>query len=231
MKEKEKIISLKGLILCIVLFLVFYYSSYFQLIPILLFNMDIKNLTGNQTVMLSAFSNIILLIILLLVFRKSIVKEWKTFKNDFLENLDTGVKYWLVGLGVMMVSNIIINIVFRLGQAANEQAVQEMISSLPWLMLINAGLIAPCTEELIFRKSFKKAFPNKWLFIIISSLVFGSLHVLPSMTSPIELLYVIPYGALGASFACMYQKTDTIFTSIAMHIFHNSALILLSILV
>ena len=231
MKEKEKIISLKGLILCIVLFLVFYYSSYFQLIPILLFNMDIKNLTANQTVMLSAFSNIILLIILLLVFRKSIVKEWKTFKNDFLENLDTGVKYWLVGLGVMMVSNIIINIVFRLGQAANEQAVQEMISSLPWLMLINAGLIAPCTEELIFRKSFKKAFPNKWLFIIISSLVFGSLHVLPSMTSPVELLYVIPYGALGASFACMYQKTDTIFTSIAMHIFHNSALILLSILV
>ena len=204
MKEKEKIISLKGLILCIVLFLAFYYSSYFQLIPILLFNMDIKNLTGNQTVMLSAFSNIILLIILLLVFRKSIVKEWKTFKNDFLENLDTGVKYWLVGL---------------------------MISSLPWLMLINAGLIAPCIEELIFRKSFKKTFPNKWLFIIISSLVFGSLHVLPSMTSPVELLYVIPYGALGASFACMYQKTDTIFTSIAMHIFHNSALILLSILV
>ena len=51
------------------------------------------------------------------------------------------------------------------------------------------------------------------------------------MTTPSELLYIIPYGGLGAAFACMYQKTNTIFTDISMHMFHNSALILLSILI
>ena len=230
MKEKEKWISIKGLIIGIVAFLIFYFSAYFQLIPILLFNIDLNNITGAQNVMLSTFSNCVLLIILFLIFRKDLIEEWKRFRKNFLENIDIGIKYWLVGLGIMMISNIIITFVINLGQAANEQAVQSMISSLPWLMLINAGLIAPCTEEIIFRKGFKKAFPNKWLFIILSAIVFGALHVVTSMTSPIELLYIIPYGALGAAFAYMYQKTDTIFTSIAMHMFHNTALILLSIL-
>lgn len=229
MNKIKNFINWKGLILGIIVFLLFYFSSYFQLIPIILLNWDIRSITESQNVMLSTFSNIVLLLILFLIFRKDIIKEWKKFKSNFLENIDTGIKYWLVGLAIMMGSNIIINIVMNLGQAANEQAVQQMISALPWLMFINAGIIAPCTEELIFRKSFRKAFPNKWLFILISALVFGSLHVVTSMTSPIELLYIIPYGALGGAFAYMYQKTDTIFTSIAMHMFHNSALILLSI--
>lgn len=231
MKEKEKFVSPKGLLIGIGIFILFYFSSYIQLIPILLFNMDIASITGAQNVMLSAFSNIVLLLILLLIFRKDIKKEWKIFKDNFLENIDIGIKYWLIGLGIMMVSNILINVFLQLGQAANEQAVQSMITSLPWLMLINAGFIAPCTEEIVFRKGFKKAFPNKYAFVILSALVFGSLHVITSMTSPIELLYIIPYGALGAAFAYMYQKTNTIFTSISMHMFHNTALILLSILV
>lgn len=231
MEKIKNFINWKNLILGIILFLVFYFSSYFQLIPIMIFNMDLKNITGKETVMLSTFSNIILLLILFLIFRKELIKEWKIFRQKFLENIDIGVKYWLIGLGIMMVSNIFINIIINLGRAANEQAVQEMISYLPWLMLINAGLIAPFTEEIIFRKCFKKAFPNKWLFIILSALVFGSLHVITSMTSAIELLYIIPYGALGAAFAYMYQKTDTVFTSITMHMFHNTSLILLSILV
>lgn len=231
MKEKEKFVSPKGLLIEIGIFILFYFSSYIQLIPILLFNMDITSITGAQNVMLSAFSNVVLLLILLLIFRKDIKKEWKIFKDNFLENIDIGIKYWLIGLGIMMVSNIFINVFLQLGQAANEQAVQGMITSLPWLMLINAGFIAPCTEEIVFRKGFKKAFPNKYAFIILSALVFGSLHVITSMTSPIELLYIIPYGALGAAFAYMYQKTNTIFTSISMHMFHNTALILLSILV
>lgn len=231
MKEKEKFINWKGLLLAIFIFLLFYYSSYLQLIPIAIFNIDLKNISESMNVILSTFSNFLLLLIFILIFRKDLVKEWKIFKSNIMENLDIGVKYWLIGLAVMMTSNIIINFILNLGQAANEQAVQGMITALPWLMLLNAGIIAPFTEEIIFRKGFKKAFPNKYVFIIISALVFGALHVVTTMSSPLELLYIIPYGGLGAAFACMYQKTNTIFTDISMHMFHNSALILLSILI
>ena len=46
----------------------------------------------------------------------------------------------------MMVSNLIINSL-NSGLAGNEETVQSMISSLPWLMLINAGILAPLNEE------------------------------------------------------------------------------------
>lgn len=230
MEKLKNWINLKGLIVALIVFVLFYYSSLSQLIPIIIFDLDLKNLSGTWQVILSMFSNILLLIVLFLIFRKELIKEFKIFKNKFLDNIDTGIKYWLVGLATMMISNMIINFVLNLGQAANEQAVQEMISYSPWIMLINAGLIAPIIEEIIFRKCFKNAFPNKYLFIILSGLVFGSMHVIGNITSPLDWLYVIPYGSLGAAFAIMYQKTDTVYTSTAMHIFHNTALILLSIL-
>ena len=230
-KTKKKLINIKGIIIGIIIFFLFYYSSFLQLIPIKLFNLNLKKITMTQQVILTTFSDIVLILILFIIFRKQLINEWKIFKKNTLENIDTGVKYWLIGLAVMMISNIIITIFFKMGQAANEQAVQQMITSLPWLMVITAGVLAPFIEEVVFRKCFKNAFLNKWLFIGLSGLVFGALPVITTMTSPLDLLYIIPYGALGISFAAMYQKTNTIYTSIAMHMFHNTSLVLLSILV
>ena len=226
--KKNELINIKGVIIGIALFILYYFSAYLQLIPIYLFN--IKKITGSTQVLLSLFSNTIILIILIIIFRKQLLHEWKIFKEKLLENIDTGIKYWIIGLIVMMVSNTILTFVLKMGQAANEQAVQQLISYLPWVMVINAGIIAPCVEEIIFRKCYKNAFPNKWLFIGLSSLVFGSLHVVTSMTSPMDLLFIIPYGSLGAAFAIMYQKTDTIYTSMLMHMLHNTILIILSII-
>ena len=226
--KKNELINIKGVIIGIALFILYYFSAYLQLIPIYLFN--IKKITGSTQVLLSLFSNTIILIILIIIFRKQLLHEWKIFKEKLLENIDTGIKYWIIGLIVMMVSNTILTFVLKMGQAANEQAVQQLISYLPWVMVITAGIIAPCVEEIIFRKCYKNAFPNKWLFIGLSSLVFGSLHVVTSMTSPMDLLFIIPYGSLGTTFAIMYQKTNTIYTPMLMHMLHNTILIVLSII-
>lgn len=226
--KKNELINIKGVIIGIILFLLYYFSAYLQLIPIFLFN--IKTITGSTQVLLSLFSNTIILIILIIIFRKQLIHEWKIFKEKFLENIDTGIKYWIIGLLIMMVSNTILTFILNMGQATNEQKVQQLISYLPWIMVINAGIIAPCVEEIIFRKCYKNAFSNKWLFIGLSSLVFGSLHVITSMTSLMDLLFIIPYGSLGAAFAIMYQKTDTIYTSMLMHMLHNTILIILSII-
>ena len=226
--KKNELINIKGVIIGIALFILYYFSAYLQLIPIYLFN--IKKITGSTQVLLSLFSNTIILIILIIIFRKQLLHEWKIFKEKLLENIDTGIKYWIIGLIVMMVSNTILTFVLKMGQAANEQAVQQLISYLPWVMVINAGIIAPCVEEIIFRKCYKNAFPNKWLFIGLSSLVFGSLHVVTSMTSPMDLLFIIPYGSLGTTFAIMYQKTNTIYPPMLMHMLHNTILIVLSII-
>ena len=223
----NKFINIKELLKGILIFILFYFSSLFQLIPITLFN--IKRTTSNS-IILSTFSNICLLIIFIIIYRRELIKEFKLFKKNLLENFDTGIKYWLIGLLVMMISNIIITYILGLNQAHNEQAVQKMINKMPIMMLITAGFIAPITEEITFRKTFKNTFLNKYLFIILSGLVFGSMHVITGYSNPLELLYIIPYGSLGMAFAAMYYKTDTIYTSISMHMLHNTILTLVSIL-
>jgi membrane protease YdiL (CAAX protease family) len=77
----------------------------------------------------------------------------------------------------MVVSNVLISVVFSGGGAANEDGVQNMISAFPSLMILSAGILAPWNEELIFRKTVKDLFKNKWLYVIVSGLLFGLAHV------------------------------------------------------
>lgn len=155
--------------------------------------------------------------------------EWKIFKDKAVWNTDVMFRYWLTGLAIMMVSNMIISSLLNAGQAENEQAVQSMINALPWAMLIDAGILAPFIEEIVFRKSFKDIFQNKWAFAIASALVFGGMHVV-NASSAVGYLFIIPYGCLGFVFALMYNKTNTVYTSVFAHMLHNSILTLISIL-
>lgn len=221
--------KIKMIIRGVIVILIFWYSTYLQLIPVKIFNLDIEHLSRSMKVILSTFSSIIVLFILFFVYRKELVKDFKKFKDNLVENIDVGVRYWMIGLIIMMISNIIINYLFKAGGANNEQAVQSMIKTLPWLMLIDAGFIAPINEEIVFRKTLKDIFTNKWIFVILSFLLFGGVHVLGSAKDALDYLYIIPYGALGGAFALAYYETDTVFTSISMHMFHNIVLTLLSI--
>ena len=225
MDSIKKYVNIKNLFILLLILILFRYSAIFQILPIVLFKLI--GIKPNQ-IFLTTFSDICLLILLITIFRKDLNKEFKIFKKNILKNLDIGFTYWIIGLSIMLASNIIINFIFRVGGAQNEKLVQEMISKSPILMLLVAGIIAPIIEELIFRKSFKNAFTNKYLFIILSGLVFGLLHVI-SGNSLLQLLYIIPYSSLGIAFAISYCKTETVFTPISMHIIHNTLLIMISI--
>lgn len=209
-------------------FLLFCFIDYIEYIPLIL--LRIKTISGALAVILNTMKNVILAGILFIVYRKDLLREWDIFKANAVDNLDTGTKYWFLGLVGMIVSNTLINLLFKTGAAGNEQAVQSYINYLPWLMLINAGIIGPFCEEIVFRKAFKDVFKNKWAFVIMSGFVFGLLHVIGSYNSWVDILFIFPYGFLGSAFAMAYYETDTIFTSYFLHFFHNTILILSSII-
>lgn len=209
------------------MFLLFEASSYLQWIPILLFK--ITKITPQIEVLLSCFSNLLLLLALFFIYRIDLRKEWRHFKNNFNKSMDSCFKYWMLGLVGMMISNILINTLFKLGQAENEQLVQGMITAFPLVMLLNAGFIAPIIEELVFRKAFKDSIKGKWAFILTSGLIFGFMHVLAA-TTWIDMIFLIPYSCLGIAFAYMYYDTDSVFTPMIAHIFHNTVLVLMSII-
>lgn len=222
--------SFKYIIRGLIVFLLFHYSVYLQLIPIKLLNIDVHHVSNKMIVLLSAFSSMGIAFILFFIYHKDLKKEFKKFMKDPLGNMDVGMKYWIIGLIIMMASNLFLSQVLKSGGANNENTVQEMLKSLPWLMVIIAGFFAPFSEEIVFRKTLKDVFKNKWLFAFLSFLLFGGAHVIDSAKTIVDYLYIIPYGALGGAFALAYHETDTIFTSMTMHMIHNLILAIMSVL-
>ena len=221
----------KAIIKGIIVFIIFELSVYLQYIPIIIFKINTKTMSTTTAVFLSTFSSVILFIILFFMYRKDLKKYFKDFLKNKEDYMDIGIRCWIIGLLIMFAANFILNIIFKAGGANNEKAIQTMIKSLPILMFIDAGILAPFSEEIVFRKTLKDVFKNKWLFIGLSFLLFGAAHVVSSAKTITDYLYIIPYGALGASFAYAYHKTNNLFTTISIHMLHNIILLIISVLI
>lgn len=213
----------------LIVFSLFFFSSLWQLIGLKIFNYDVNNLTDFNTIVLTTFSEVITLIILIIIYRKELKNDFKSLKNNFNKNMDITVKSWLIGLLIMFVSNIIIGLFVSKATAGNEENVQTLIKASNYLSIFTFGIVGPIVEELVFRKSFREVFKKGWLFILVSGLVFGGLHVVLSLTSLWDLFYLIPYCSLGIAFGYIYVKTDNIYYSMFIHIFHNVLFTILSV--
>ena len=166
--------------------------------------------------------------LLIFIYRKSIFRDFKNFFNrQVFSNISLSFKYWLIGFLIMVFSNFIIAIITNGTLASNEEAVRDLIDKYPIYMAFQVMFYAPLTEEVIFRKSIKDAVNNKYLYVIISGLIFGGLHVISSVNSLIDLIYLIPYCTLGFVFAYLYTKTNNIFSTITAHSFHNTLALIL----
>ncbi len=228
MEKFEK--KFKLIIKCIIIFCIFYFSKYLQYIPVKLFNINLETITPKMSAILSTFSTVILFFILFIIYRKDLKKDFKDFIKNKDDYLDIGIRYWIIGLIIMFICNYILNFVLKAGGAANEKTVQTLIKSFPLIMIIDAGILAPFNEEIVFRKSIKDAVNNKWIFYILTFILFGGAHVIKSSNTILDYLFIIPYGALGVAFAAAYYKTKNVFTTISMHMMHNLILIILSII-
>lgn len=91
------------------------------------------------------------------------------------------------------------------------------------LLLASAGLtcvIAPISEELLFRGFFFKALSSwhGWLpAAAITGLVFGGIH---AGSAPVVDL--VPLAALGFALCVLYRRTGSLYPCIAAHVLNNS---------
>ena len=225
MKDKIKSIGL-----FILLFLMFLFSDLIYILPMDLLHIDYNSLSYNVQTLCSLTSSLILATIIIFVYRKYLKEKIIDYKKHFNDYMELGMKWWFLGLIGMSVTNILIATFSPVQEANNEVLVQEMLRQAPFLSFLSAAFIAPFLEEMLFRKSLGDIFKNKKLMVFISGLIFGLLHVVFSFKTPWDLLYTIPYGLLGASFAYMLYKNDNIFIPITFHVLHNGLLTLISIL-
>lgn len=221
--------KIKNLIKFIGIFFLYFISDLIYLIPLIILKIDYNTLGTTTKMILMITGDLFVSIILFFIYKNYLIEKFKDFKKNFQEYFDIALKGWLIGLAIMWLCNFLLAEFSPAKEALNENQVQTLIKASPILAMMLTTIFAPINEELIFRKSIQDIFKNKWVFIIISGIIFGYLHVSDSKTL-FDFLYIIPYGALGSAFAYVLTKTNNIYATILMHMIHNGILTLLSIL-
>lgn len=165
---------------------------------------------------------IVIFTIMFMLFRKQLLHDFKIFKEYFREYNSLVVKTWLKALLTIGIISIIINLITNIETSTNQKNLNEMFDALPILVAVLTMIYAPIVEELMFRGVFRKFFNKKYVFILISGISFGALHVIDDFQSTLELLYILVYSTLGIYLASLYYKTNNICTNIYLHFFQNT---------
>ena len=178
----------------------------------------------------SIFSLLIILAVLILIFKKQLIKDYHDLKLNHQTYFKTYLPYWFVALALMSLCNLILYFIVVKDLSLNEQVVRNLFQTNPFLIYVSAVIIAPILEELVFRGSFYYIFRNAFLFVLCSGLFFGLVHVSTAETIE-QFLYVIPYSIPGFVFAYALYKSKNFFVPIGLHFIHNGVLVSLQMIV
>lgn len=148
-----------------------------------------------------------------------------------LEELKTwqAWKTVLIGLVVLTVVKYIGGIILLLengiGANTENQAALEQLGMSPLLLVVLTAIAAPIVEETVMRGLILgRTFNNSYFGVIISSLLFGLLHM------PTNIGSWVIYGGMGLVLAVVYHKTQKLEYTIAIHFINNALGVLFMIL-
>ncbi len=206
------------------------YQDNFILSIISSFGVNLIKIARTPRILIYALSDFIYVLIILIMFRKEIISGFKDLKKNLSNRIILSLNCWMIGCIIMTTSSFLIGIILKQNVSENEALVRQSIKLAPLYMFYTCSFIAPIMEEMVFRRSFFGLIKRKWLFIFISGLSFGLLHVLGSYNSALDFLYVIPYGAMGFCFAYLLTKTKNITLPIIIHMLHNTILVIIQII-
>ena len=125
----------------------------------------------------------------------------------------SGYMKWIESLGVDPVQEVV-----KLLQQSNDPLVIS-------LMAIAAVIVAPLCEELVFRGylyPLAKKYAGPWIGGLFSAVIFGCAHG--------NLAALLPLTIFGILMVIIYQKTGSLWATIAVHFCFNGAAVAIQIL-
>ena len=227
---KQKILNILKIILLLILF--FYIGSIVNYL-LGLIGLNKTSFNYNDAVYLEALCESLLFIAVIILYRKTLNRDFTNLRKNF--NISEFLKFLCIFLVVKIVSSLVTGIIsiiigIDLTVSENQNIINVLSASSPILMLITSAFLAPLVEEGIFRLGFRQIIKNQYVFILISSLVFGLMHIFPTELHLAEALtYGIIYVSIGAALSWTYVKSNNIWYVILIHAINNflSMLVLL----
>lgn len=174
-------------------------------------NSDFDPLSRTQILVVMGVTAIILLII---------AKIWQKLGDVTLLKLDFSTDAYLMGLGLAGVIVLASGVIYRLWPAYRKSAdgyLEMVIRPLVWPDLIWLGLLPGLSEELLFRGVMIPALGFDLVAVIVSSLVFGVLHLSGLQQWP----YVVWATVVGFALGYTALITGNLLIPIVAHILTN----------
>lgn len=219
---------MKKIIKNLLILLSYFLYEAIVLIIINALDIDVSKLNFIQKNIYLFVIDIIYLVSLVFIYRKELKEDFKDFKENGAGYIFKYAPLYLLGVILMGITNALLVKVTGMEMSTNEQNVRTLIKYYPLYMSFSSVMYAPIVEELIFRKSIKNLFNDNVLFVLMSGLIFGLIHVVGTGNEGInEILMGIPYIIMGLDFAYIYAKTKNIFTTMTLHSIHNLTLLII----
>lgn len=228
--EKEKNIDLRNALIGFGVIFLYLVVSSFPYEFLGMFGINYNNLSITLKSIYLIIYEISLTLIIIYIYRKDIIPNFKEFIKNNIKYFKQYIKYWFIMLVLMIGSNLIVTMFTQSDIANNQQTIVDTLKVAPIYTFIVTVFVAPILEELVFRLSFRKIFPHtNILFIFFSGLIFGGMHVISSYEHLSDLLFIIPYSIPGFIFAYVYTKSKNICVPISLHFIHNGIMMMLNI--
>lgn len=163
-------------------------------------------------------SYLVLVAVSLLCFGRELKEQFKNISSSA-----TYIKGILIGWCLLFAASYVSGmIVILLTQSTDTSVNQQLITNLmdvhPFLMAGMTVLCAPLAEEVVFRLTIMRGLMKyPWVGILLSSFLFGMIHVV----SAGDFIYLIQYMAMGIALGYVYYRHQNIWFSIGVHAIQN----------
>lgn len=181
---------------------------------------------------LNLLLDLVFALIILLIFKDSLIEQWKDFFKEKKENILYGFVIGFVMLFVASIVGGLLSMAFGAQTDSQNQAVIENLAQAhPVIIVITSVILAPIVEELLFRGTI-----FGWLYELHpmiahlgSAFLFGFVHIMDAVLSGNyqEWFQIFAYFLMGAVLSFLYEKRNNIYVPILSHMMNNLISILL----
>ena len=174
-------------------------------------NSELDTLTRTQVLVVMGVTAVILLIV---------AKVWQKLGAVLILPIQFDINALLLGIGLAIAITIMSGFLYWLWPSYRRSAdyyLELVLKPLVWADLIWLGLLPGLSEELLFRGVMLSALGLNWLALILSSLLFGILHLSGAQQWP----YVVWATIIGFVLGYSALLTGNLLIPIIAHIITN----------
>lgn len=158
--------------------------------------------------------------------------SFRHFKADWKKHVAMIVSLTLTIFALNLVLSFLVSMITGSSTSNNQESIDSMSQMVPLLTFVASVIFAPLLEESVFRGGVFTVCRARYSFLIaafISSLLFGSIHIIDSLLSGnfIDTSYLVVYAGMGFVMAYGYEKSNSLLVPLGIHFLNNLIVMLM----